>query len=115
MPVPSFSPTQLIPTSPTLPLLLLLLLLLPVLQVLVHLCYVLPPPACYIYRDMKPNRMQRVLAQRAMLEKALRGHLVELVHQDQQLQRWLKTVSEWCTCLRASFSRVACRALFSGL
>jgi hypothetical protein len=42
---------------------------------------------------MKPNRMQRVLAQRAMLEKALRGHLVELVHQEQQLQRWMKSVS----------------------
>jgi hypothetical protein len=42
---------------------------------------------------MKPSRMQRVLAQRAILEKALRGHLVELVHKEQQLQRWLKTVS----------------------
>jgi hypothetical protein len=72
---------------------LLLLLLLLLLQVLVHLCYVLPAPACHIYRDMKPGRMQQVLAQRAMLEKELRGHLVELVYQQQLIQGWLKAVS----------------------
>jgi len=58
----------------------------------VHLCYVLPPPACYIYRDMRPSKMQRVLAQRAMLEKELRGHLTELLHQQQQIRGWLNMV-----------------------
>jgi hypothetical protein len=37
--------------------------------------------------------MQKVLAQRAMLEKDLRGHLVELVHQQQQIRSWLNMVS----------------------
>lgn len=61
-------------------------------QVLVRLCYVLPAPACYIYRDMRPGTMQRVLAQRAALEKQLRGHLVELVWLQQQVQGWVKQV-----------------------
>jgi hypothetical protein len=62
-------------------------------QVLVHLCYILPAPACHIYRDMTAGRMQKVLAQRAMLEKDLRAHLVELVHQQQQIRGWLSMVS----------------------
>jgi hypothetical protein len=61
-------------------------------QVLVHLCFVLPAPACYIYRDMRPTTMQRVLAQRAQLEKQLRVHLAELVFAQQQLQVWVKQV-----------------------
>jgi hypothetical protein len=60
--------------------------------VLVHLCYVLPPPAAHIYQGMRPGTMQRVLAQRAMFEKELRAHLVELVFHQQQLKGWLKTV-----------------------
>lgn len=44
-----------------------------------------------------------------MVEKALRGHLVELVHQDQQLQRWLRTESLWYS---ASFLGPALAALF---
>lgn len=65
-----------------------------------RLCYVLPPPACYIYRDMRPSKMQRLLAQRAMLEKELRGHLVELVHSQQQIRGWVNTVSRMgCVCV----------------
>jgi hypothetical protein len=74
------------------PLLLLLLL-----QVLVQLCFCLPPPACYVYRDMRAGTMQGVLAQRAMLEKAVRAGLVELEWQARRLRGWLDTVSRFCS------------------
>lgn len=86
----------------------LLLLLLP--QVLVHLCYCLPPPACYIYRDMRAGTMQGVLAQRAMLEKAVRQCLLDFMWQQKRLRGWLDTVRQqlgdvvsWENCLRSTY------------
>ncbi|KAF6253450.1 hypothetical protein COO60DRAFT_1703798 [Scenedesmus sp. NREL 46B-D3] len=62
-------------------------------QVLVRLCFCLPRPACYVYRDMRAGTMQGVLAQRAMLEKAVRAGLVELEWQARRLRGWLDVVS----------------------
>jgi hypothetical protein len=72
-------------------------LLLLLLQVLVQLCFCLPPPACYVYRDMRAGTMQGVLAQRAMLEKAVRAGLVELEWQARRMRGWLDTVSRFCS------------------
>lgn len=60
---------------------------------LVRLCFCLPRPACYVYRDMRAGTMQGVLAQRAMLEKAVRAGLVELEWQARRLRGWLDVVS----------------------
>jgi hypothetical protein len=68
-------------------------------QVLVHLCFVLPQPACFIYQGMKPGTMQKVLAQRGGLEKGLRQHLSELVFVQQQLRAWVKQVRARGACL----------------
>ncbi|WIA37721.1 hypothetical protein OEZ86_014603 [Tetradesmus obliquus] len=62
-------------------------------QVLVQLCFCLPPPACYVYRDMRAGTMQGVLAQRASLEKGVRAGLVELEWQARRLRGWQSTVS----------------------
>ncbi|WIA37722.1 hypothetical protein OEZ86_014603 [Tetradesmus obliquus] len=60
-------------------------------QVLVQLCFCLPPPACYVYRDMRAGTMQGVLAQRASLEKGVRAGLVELEWQARRLRGWQST------------------------
>ncbi|KAF8058412.1 hypothetical protein HT031_005536 [Scenedesmus sp. PABB004] len=58
-------------------------------QALVHLCYVLPAPACHIYREMRAGTMQATLAQRGVVEKALRAALAELEWQQQRLEALL--------------------------
>ena len=62
------------------------------LQVLIHLCYCLPPPACYIYRDMRAGTMQGVLAQRAVFEKCVRECMMDLLWQQKRLRDWLDMV-----------------------